>query len=385
MMIATITICMTILKNLKGGLIMKFSIDKSTLSEALDIVLKSVSPKSTLKIIEGVLLEVEGKTLKITGNNLETAIRYEAECETLEPGRIVVEARKFAEIVKSMPDEELDLIAVEPKMRIEGGKTAVELPVIKADGFPEIKSVQAENFVELDQAFLKEMILKVAFAASEDDKKPTLKGVLVEIKDGIMKMVAVNIASLAIRTAKVQTADLKAIIPATTFIDVAKVMKSGKVSIHATETEIMFSTEKFIMTARLLDGEFFDYKKVYGIKSRTTLKVKVRDIIPALERIRILATGTKGLEASVLRIKDKFHITYKSANGIVDDEIASEIYGPSVKSGYDYRVVLSLLQSIEDTEVYMHFDSDIDSRIKIIPIDSEKFYYMCSPVVMRGE
>lgn len=364
---------------------MKFSIDKSILSEALDIVLKSVSPKSTLKIIEGVLLEAEGKTLRITGNNLETAIRYEAECETLEPGRIVVEARKFAEIVKSMPNEELDLIAVEPKMRIEGGKTAVELPVIKADGFPEIKSVHAENFVELDQAFLKEMILKVAFAASEDDTKPALKGVLVEIKDGTMKMVAVNIASLAIRTAKVQTADLKAIIPATTFIDVAKVMKSGKVSIHATGTEIMFSTEKFIMTARLLDGEFFDYNKAYGIKSRTTLKVKVRDIIPALERIRILATGKIGLEASVLRIKDKFHITYKSANGIVDDEIASEIYGPSVKSGYDYRVVLSLLQSIEDTEVYMHFDSDINSRIKIIPIDSEKFCYMCSPVLLRGE
>lgn len=364
---------------------MKFSIDKSTLSEALDIVLKSVSPKSTLKIIEGVLLEVEGKTLKITGNNLETAIRYEAECETLEPGRIVVEARKFAEIVKSMPDEELDLIAVEPKMRIEGGKTAVELPVIKADGFPEIKSVQAENFVELDQSLLKEMILKVSFAASADDKMPVLKGILLEIKNNKMTLVAANKASIAIRSTKAETSDFIAIIPATTFIDVAKVMKSGKVSIHAAGTEIMFSTEKFIMTARLLDGEFFDYKKTSDLKSRTTLKVKVKDIIPTLERIRILASGTISLEASVLRIKDKFNITYKSANGIINDEITSEIYGPSVKSGYDYRVLLSLLQCIEDEEVYMHFNSELNSRIKIIPIDNEKFCYMCSPVVLRGE
>jgi DNA polymerase-3 subunit beta len=361
---------------------MKIAIDKHILLEALNTAIKSVSTKSTIQILEGFLLEAEGKTLQVTGNNTETAIRYITECEVLQPGKTVIDAKVFLNIITKLPDnEEIDITVSDREMTIESERTVMNIPVMQHEGFPVLQIIKAaENSIKLEQQVLKDMITKVAFAASTDQNRPIMTGILVDINNGNLFMVAVNSASFAIRNASVDTGNIKVVIPAVIMMDIAKVMKSGEVDIHIADNQVMFDAGKFVLTARILDGEFVNYHKFIELEHCTKAVVKVKAIAAAIERIMVIDASGLRLPVIFKIKKDRFFINYKSAAGVVNDEIVTTISGEDVMSGYNPRILLEIFRNIEDEEIQMLFSSSKMAMCKIAPLKGDKFCYLCGPV-----
>ena len=178
---------------------MIFKCEKNKLAEALSNVQKSVSPKSTIPALEGILLSASEDKLKLCGYNMELGITTSIPASVEEEGKIVLNAHLFTEIVRKLPDDEIEVqISDDLSAKIISGKSNFELMGINADEFPSLPEVDGENFLELPVSCIKSMIKQTIFAVSENDSKPVHTGTLFDINDKILTLVSVDGYRLAI-------------------------------------------------------------------------------------------------------------------------------------------------------------------------------------------
>lgn len=369
---------------------MKIAIDKGLLVSTLDKALKAVIPKSTMQILEGVLLEAEDGFLKITGNNMEIGIQAKCECEVIKPGKVVVNAKLFSDVVRKL-EGELDITMKDLTMIIEGENSSVKIKGLETSGYPALPILNAKDseVVEIQQKELKDLINKTVFAVSTDPQRAPLNGEHIKISNGFMNGISSDGVRVAIRRVETDAnAEFEAIIIGKILSDISKILDNdGVVKIYKNRNQMMFETDRYLITSRTLTGEYFDFSTFITNDYATRAEVKTKELRNALESVFPFVPSSDMSKSPPLIIAveyDKVKVKYASEIGESNSEIYAKVEGVDAKHGFNPRFILDALKAIDDEFIVLQFLGEM-KPLFIVPNVGNDFFHMCAPVkIVKG-
>ncbi|BCL82540.1 DNA polymerase III subunit beta [Ktedonobacteria bacterium brp13] len=287
---------------------MKITCKQQDLSRGLSIVSHAVSSRSTLPILANILLTTEQNYLKLSATNLEIGINCLIDADVSEEGSTTVPAKTFTDLVNSLRQGQVVLSVAEDSHDINVKSTGSNANIKGMDPseFPLIPSAEGgEEPIVLDASLLKEMISQVVFAAADDDARPVLTGVLVEVQDEKVSFAAADAFRLALRVSPLPGHDAthgSILIPARTLSELARILPSeGAVQIIVTpnRSQVLFHTEQIDLVSRLIEGTFPNIKAAIPKEHTTRAVVETKEFAAAVRTVQPFARDS----ANITRIK----------------------------------------------------------------------------------
>lgn len=366
---------------------MKFTCGKKELSEALSVLQRAVSSKSSLPALEGILIKASGNQLNLVAYDLELGISTVIASTVADPGEIVLNAKIFTDMIRKMPSDSVEISADEKYLTtIKSGLSEFTILGIPASEFPELPSLTDGITVTLSENILSSMIRQTIFAISDDDTKPIITGSLFEFSNGSFKIVSVDGARLAVRCEKIaEQHDLRFVVPGKTLSEIMRMLEADSeenITLSIGKRHILFNIKGFSIISRLLDGDFLDYKNVISSNHQTEVRVKVREFTESVDRVSLLISD---------RLKSNLHCIFESDSvktlcsttiGKAYDEISSSLTGEKVEIGFNYRYLLDALKATECDEVRIFLNGPL-SPMRICPPDGDNFLFLVLPVRLK--
>ena len=371
---------------------MKFVCYKDTIIKALNSVVKAVASKTTMPILEGILIQTNDNEIKLTTYDLEIGIEYTMECTVIEQGNTVVNATMFTEIIRKLPNSEINISVTNELLTIECEGALYKLATMNPDEFPELPKIEIENSIELEQGALKNMIRKTIFAVSNDENKPIFSGCLFEIKNNKLNIVAIDGFRLALRKINlpVPVNDFKAVIPAKTLNEVMKIVSDSfeNIKIGVAKNQALFEMENCKLVTRILEGEFLNYSSVIPNNWETKIKVNKTDLLNSFERISLISSSSiekeKKYPVKVSVDIGKMTISCTNQTGDAKEEVYISTEGKYLEAGFNPKYFLDCLKSIEDEEIVMEFGTNI-SPCLVKSVENNDYVYMVLPIRLKNE
>lgn len=268
---------------------MKLVCDREELSKGLQSVLRSVGMRAGIPALSGVLVELTDNDLSLTTTDLELTTRVRLAL-TGEAGKVLVPARLFAEIVRSLPSDEVELFTENGTVRVAGGRARFEIRSLPPEDFPQVDTVSETRSIGIAGDTLAKALGQVTPAASRDETRPVLTGVLLEGEGGELRLVATDSYRLAVRTLEGQEADgLRVLIPARAVVEVARLAGSNDVKIDVSSSQAGFTIGDTVVQSRLIEGEFPAYGKLLPTDLPSSLQISKEPFVEALKRVAVLA------------------------------------------------------------------------------------------------
>lgn len=369
---------------------MKFRCNQSALTKALNIVSKAVTTRTTIPILKGILLEVkENGTLKMSASDLDITIEATIDVDEYVPGSVVVQSKLFGDIIRKLPSSEIYLESFGDNITIECMNSEFSIICSPGDEFPSIKNFEDENeTISFDKNLLKEMIRKTSFAASVDESKGVITGLLMEMTADELVMVGIDGYRMAItREAMINMDENKVIISAKLMNEINKIIGDSsdeeEVNVIFGKTNALFIIGNIRIVVRLLEGEFIKYKDILPRDSKIEVTVNRNYLQDSIERASLLSKeGKNNLIKFAIR-DDIITITSKSEEGNVREEVLASKTGDDLDIGFNAKYVLDVLKSIDDEEIKMMFNTSITPCV-VKPLEGNKFDYLILPVRISG-
>ena len=370
---------------------MKFICEREKLLKAINSVVKGVASKTTMPILEGILIQTNDNEIKLTTYDLEIGIEYIIESTIEEQGSTVVNAIMFSEIIRKLPDTEISITLNENNLLvIECEGSLYKLATMNPEEFPELPKINIENSVELDQKMLKSMVRKTIFAVSMEENRPVFTGCLFEIVNNKINVVAVDGFRLAWSSSflEKQSNDFKAVIPGKTLNEVNKIVTDSfePIKIGVSKNQALFQMENCKIVTRLLDGEFLNYSSVIPKNWETRIRANRRDLQECFERISLISASIAEKEKKYpVKTKievGKITISCTNQTGDAKEELYLETQGKELEAGFNPKYFLDALKVIEDEEIFIDFGTSVSPSV-IRPIENEDYTYMILPIRMK--
>lgn len=366
---------------------MKFSCDQSILSKALNIVSKAVTSRTTIPILKGILLKVdEDGFLTMSASDLDLSIEDKFEIENYEPGEIVVQAKLFGDIIRKLPNDKVNITVNNENVIISCLNSEFNIIGSKSDEFPKIIiNEEVTDKILINKDLLKDMIRKTSFAASIDESRGVITGVLFEIKEDKFNMVALDGFRMAIsREDMINKKEENIIVPAKILNEIVKIISEAdiekeNVEFYLADKRLIFIIDNIKVVLRLLNGDFVEYENILPKENEIRIIVSKEDLLESIERASLLAKiGKNNLVR--LEIKDNImEITSKSEEGNVKEEVIISKEGKDLTIGFNSKYLIDSIKVIEDDEFTMLFNTPI-SPCLIKPITGEKYEHLILPV-----
>ena len=345
--------------------------EKQRLQDALSLAVRAVSPRTTMPILECVLLTAEnGVGLTISASNLEINIETAPIVADITlPGSVALDAKLFSEIIRKMPGELVSLTADHNNnVEVKSGRSRLMIIGQPGDEFPvmsESELVPVNQGYSLKAQVLKDMIRQTIFSVSTDQSKMVLTGELIEIKDNTMRMVAVDMYRISYKSALLEgdITGSKAIVPAKALGELSRMLPSGdteEVSVQLTEKRIVFSASNFTMISNLLEGEFIRYDQIFNEDFITAVEVNRIDLLNAFERAVLIALEGKNLPTKLEINNDDLLISSRNDRGDeTEDGIPCKTDGKSLTISFNPRYFLDVLRAVEDENIVLKFNTQL--------------------------
>ncbi len=364
---------------------MKFTCPQQTLAKALNVVSKAITNRTTIPILKGILLEAENGQLTLTASDLELSIETKIDVQVAEAGSLVISAKLFSDIIRKLPS---GMVEIEEKEN----NTAVvrcmnsEFTIVcqPADEFPNTGDVDETNSIRLEKELFKDMVRRTSFAASVDESKGIILGVLIDISSDLVQMVALDGYRLAITREHIQgDSAQKMIIAARILNEVNKViMDSGdepNMDIVLDQKKAMFLTGDTKIVVRMLEGQFIDFKNVIPKEHQTRVRVSRSEFLESIERASLLARDGRNNLIRMAIDETSMTVTSRSEEGNVKEEISIAREGQNLEIGFNSKYLLDVMKVIDDDEIHMEFNSSV-SPCMIKPVEGDAFEYLVLPV-----
>ena len=366
--------------------------EKEKILKAINSVVKAVASKTTMPILEGILIQTNDKEIKLTTYDLEIGIEYIMEAEVKEEGSTVVNAIMFSEIIRKLPDVEIHIYLNENNLLvIECEGSLYKLATMNPDEFPELPRINIESAIEVEQNTLKNMIRKTIFAVSTEENRPIFTGCLFEVSSNCLNVVSVDGFRLAWKKQLLneKVGDFKAVIPGKTLIEVNKIILDSfdKIKIGVSKNQALFEMENCKIVTRLLDGEFLNYASVIPSNWETRIKVNKNQFQDCFERISLISSSVtekeKRYPVKLMVDIGKITIACTNQTGDAKEEMYVETEGKNIEIGFNPKYFLDCLKVIEDEEIYVELGTSISPCI-IRPIEKTGDYtYMILPIKLK--
>lgn len=374
---------------------MKIIFEKNKMIKALNSVTKAVATKTTMPILEGILIQTNNDDIKLTCYDKELGIEYIIkENNVLEQGSTVVNAIMFSEIIRKLPDTNITISINENNLLvIECEGSVYKLATMNPDDFPQLPEINVENSIELEQNTLKDMIRKTIFAISTEENRPVFTGCLFEVKNNKLNVVAVDGFRLAWKSKilNTKTNDFEAVIPGRTLQEINKILIDSfdLIKLGIAKNQALFEIENCKIVTRLLDGEFLKYSEVIPKKWETRVRVNKNLISNCFERISLISSSSMEKEKRYpvkLNVEvGKIKISCTNQTGDAKEEIFTTTEGQDLEAGFNPKFFLDVFRNIDDEEVYIDFGTSISPSVIRSIEDDGDYQYMILPVRLKKD
>ena len=265
---------------------MKFNCNKSDLLDAIVIVQKAIKTNSTVQILDGILIQAEDGSVKLTGYDLETGIEADLDSDVIEEGSVVVNSRYFGEIVKMLPDD-MTTIEVDDRynVSISSGEANTVLKGQSSESYPKIPVIETDNKITVSQKLIKDMVNGTIFAVSKDGTRQYLTGCNLESDGTTLTMVAIDGFRMALRRANVGSdfPVMNFIIPGKALNEAAKIFdgsdENTEVIIYSSANHLLFDIGSVRIISRLLGGPFVNYNAIIQKNPKTVITIDRRKLL----------------------------------------------------------------------------------------------------------
>jgi len=373
---------------------MKVSCLQENLSRGLNVVARAVAPRSTLPVLSNILVATEAGRLRLSATNLELGITCWIGAKIDEEGATTVPARTFADLVGALPNDKVDMqLTVRTQtLNVRCGQSNNDIKCIDAQEFPPLPPTDLATDLVLNVSDLREMINQVVFAASGDDARPVLTGVLVEIDAGEMTLAAADGFRLSVRNAHLSSpaaGPIRAIVPARALAELARVAQDGEETVSLTlptgRGQIIFRTKNVEVVSQLIDGSFPDYRGIIppSFTTRSVLPTlaflkacKAADIFAreAAHSARLKITPRGELEPGTVEIS-----ATAAQTGSNETVVDATIEGNAIEIAFNVRYLLDVLSAIDTPNVALETTGPSAPGV-LRPVGRDDFLHVIMPM-----
>ena len=367
----------------RKGCALKLSINRTELSNALSIVMKGVSTRSTLPVLSGILIEATGDKIVLQATDLELSIQYSVAALVEEEGRTVVPGKLFSEIVKNLPDAAVHVEATEDQAFITCDTSSFSIRALNAEDFPGFPQVETHQHIEIPFQQFSSMVKRVSRVVSKDESRAILTGVLITLEGGVLRMVATDSYRLAVTDATMDTSadEFQAVISGAFLSEIASLPKTeSPVLLALADNQIVVTCEDTVFINRRIEGNFPNYKQLLPDSYVTRATIAVDKLKDSVRRASLLGSAASPVKFDLNAASQTAQITAASQDvGSAQEILPCSIEGEDVEIAFNYAYVLDGLGSIATDEVYLEVQSAMKPGI-FRAMEPENFLYLVMPV-----
>ena len=358
--------------------------DKSKLIEGMNIVMKAIPGKTTMMILECVVIEVKDNQIKLIANDLQLGIETLIDGEIKQEGSVAVGAKVFFEIIRKLPSDNVSItVDEEYHMNISCGKAKFNIMAKATDEFPYLPNIVKDKNVNISQFTLKDIIRQTVFSISDNENAKVMTGELFEIHDSELKVVSLDGHRISIRKVKLNQSydDVSVIIPGKTLIEISKIINGGmddEVSIFFTDKHVLFEFEDTIVLSRLIEGEYYKIDKMLSTDYETKVTVNKREMLECIDRSTLLLKESDKKPVIIDVQDDYMKFAMNSAIGSMYEDLDASKEGKDISIGFNPRFLMDALRVIDEDEITMYM---INPKAPCFIRDQEETYiYLILPV-----
>lgn len=368
---------------------MIFSAERSVLLDAVSKLQRIVGNKSSMPVLEGILISAEQGKITMVSYNLEMGMKKEIYARTTEEGDIVINARLLGDILRRMNGVQVEISTDEKLMcHIKCEDSVFDIMGMAAVDFPEMPSAPEGRKINIEAKLLNDMVRGTLFAVSQvEGTRPILTGINVIFENGTMQFVAVDGYRLAIRREKVQfNENLNFVISGKALGEVAKIINENteEIEVAVADRLIMFCIDGYTFISRLLEGEFVNFNKTIPPEHRQFVEVKTTDFIEVIERVSLLINDSFSTPVRCLFNEDNVVLSSATAMGRATDTFLVTLDGDPFEIGLNSRYLLEALRAVDDDLVKIYFNgSNSGVIIRSAREDNDDYLYMIMPMRLK--
>ena len=339
---------------------MKIICSKSNLLKSVSISLKAVPSKTTMPILECILIDATTNQIKFTTNDMELGIETIVEGTIEEKGKVALNAKIFYEIIRRLPDNNVTIKTDEKfAATITCEKAKFNIPGKSGEDFAYLPMIERDEPLTVSQYTLKNMIYQTIFSIAVNDNNKLMTGELFEIKDNCLKIVSLDGHRIAIRKMplKKDYSDRKVVVPGKTLNEISKIL-SGEmddvVSIFFTNNHILFEFDQTIVVSRLIEGEYFRINQMLSSDYETKVTINKKEFLDCIERATILIRENDK-KPLILNVGDNsMELKLNSSFGSMNAELMIHKTGKDIMIGFNPKFLIDALRVIDDEEINIY-------------------------------
>jgi len=340
---------------------MKFLIEKSLLQEAISDVQKAITGKSTLPILQGIYISAKDGLLTLIGSDIEVSIETKIPANIIEEGEVVLDSKIFGEIIRKLPNDIVEITEINSnEVELKCQKSNVQLVYLNPKEYPTLPSIEEDVVLSVSQKTLKNMIKSTIFAIAQDDTRPILTGVLLQVKENKLNMVALDGFRVALKSESMDCKSNKeSVIPGKTLNEVSKILKDTDdvVQITFTKNHILFN---------------FGNTKLNNMVNRN-------EILGCIERASLMAKDGNTNLVKFDISDDTLVVTSNSQLGKAREEVQIILQGEGIKIAFNSKYLIDVFKTMEEENITMEFTSTVSPCV-IRNQDSDNSVYLLLPV-----
>lgn len=363
---------------------MKIICSKSSLFKSVSIALKAVPSKTTMPILECILMDATTNQIKFTTNDMELGIETIVEGTIEEKGKVALDAKIFYEIIRRLPDNDVT-IKTDDKYAatITCEKAKFNIPGKSGEDFAYLPMIEKDEPLTISQYTLKEMIRQTIFSIAVNENNKLMTGELFEIKNNCLKVVSLDGHRISIRKMplKKDYSDCKVVVPGKTLSEVSKILSGevdDQVSIYFTKNHILFEFDQTMVVSRLIEGEYFRIDQMLSSDYETKLKINKKEFLDCIDRATLLVREVDKKPIIINITDDDMELRIDSAMGSMNEEIDIEKEGKDIMIGFNPKFLIDALRVIDDETVTIYL---VNPKAPcFIRDDEENYTYLILPV-----
>jgi DNA polymerase-3 subunit beta len=337
-----------------------------------------VGSRPTLPILLGVLVEVVGNTLRVTGTDLEITIRTALEVEVIEGGRTVVPARLVTEAVRKLPAGAVVLEAGEGEVEITGGGPRFRFRELPVDDFPELSEPNLEGAVVVDGKEFLDAVGQVGVAASSDDGRPVLTGVFFESEEDSLRVVATDSYRLAVRDLPSVTGKLAGLVPVRALRELGRTVGESELRVSIGAREAAIGSDRGTLTARLIEGTFPNYRQLLPERYPNHLRVERAALLEAIDRAALVAEDHIPVRLHLQEGGLELSVSRQDVGGETEN-VEAEYTGDEMTIAFNSRYLNDGVGAVADDFVVLEVLDPLKPGV-LRGAESDEFRYLLMPV-----
>ncbi len=363
---------------------MKLKCSKANLLKGVNIVSKAVPVRTTMSILECILIDASMDEIKLTANDMELGIETIIEGDIIEPGIIALDAKVFSEIVRKLPDNEVTIESDDSlKTSITCEKAKFHIVGKSGEDFSYLPDIEKTDSVSMSQFTLKEIIRQTIFSIADNDNNKIMAGELFEINENQFKVVSLDGHRISIRNVNLKEnyPYKKVIVPGKALNEISKILPGSaeeKVTLFLSENHIIFEFDQTTVVSRLIEGEYFRIEQMLSSDYETKIKINKKDLLDCIDRATLLIKeGDK--KPIIMNVTDAvIELKMNSFIGSMNEEIDIEKEGKDILIGFNPKFFIDALRVIDDEEVTLYL---VNPKAPCFIKDEEENYiYLLVPV-----